>query len=71
MIKSLKRMRILALSSVLALHAAYGLPSVARANAVGDWNATAASVFPVGAAVDAHPRLGGARGAERPQRLGH
>jgi hypothetical protein len=51
MIKSLKRMRTLALSSVLALHAAYGLRSVARADAGGDWNATAASVFPGGAAV--------------------
>ena len=58
MIKSLKRMRTLALSSVLALHAAYGLPSVARADAVGDWNATAASVFPGGAAVDAHDATG-------------
>jgi Alpha/beta hydrolase domain len=34
------------------------LSSVARANAVGDWNATAASVFPGGAAVDAHDATG-------------
>jgi hypothetical protein len=45
MIKSLKRMRTLALSAVLALHAALMLPSLAQADVVGDWNATAASVI--------------------------
>lgn len=43
--KPLKTVRALALSSALALSATIGLQAPARADVVGDWNATAASVI--------------------------
>jgi hypothetical protein len=45
MVKSLKRVRTLTLNCVLALGAAAVLSASARADVVGDWNTTAASVI--------------------------